>query len=59
VNESILVIKTLFDGLLSQIGESDRVLLAATVDRDQIASFEIKDVSANSARSDIDRVIVG
>jgi hypothetical protein len=59
VDEIVIVVETLLDCELAQVGELDGVVLATTVDRDEVASFEIEDISANGAVGDIDRVVVG
>ncbi|GAB7010770.1 hypothetical protein JCM31271_27130 [Halorubrum trueperi] len=59
MDEFVVVVETLLDGQPAQIGELDGVVLATAVDRDQVPSFEIEDISANCAVGDIDRVIVG
>ena len=54
VYEPVVVVETLRDGGLTQLGEMNGVVVAATVDADKPASLKIKDIPADSASSDID-----
>ena len=54
VYEPVLVVETLRDGGLTQLGETNGVVLATTVDADKPARLKIKDIPADSASSDID-----
>ncbi|WP_321163280.1 hypothetical protein [Halorubrum ezzemoulense] len=58
VNEGRVAVEALLDGQVAQIGEPDGVVLAATVDSRKAARFEVEDVPADGAVSDIDRVVV-
>ncbi|MEZ3172776.1 hypothetical protein ABNG03_19555, partial [Halorubrum sp. RMP-47] len=59
MDERVVVVETLLDGQLSEGSQLDRVRSPTTVNRNQITSFEIEDIAADCARSNIDRVVGG
>ncbi|WP_128904798.1 hypothetical protein [Halorubrum amylolyticum] len=58
MHKLVVSVEKLADRRFATVGESNRVVLTATVDGDEATIFEIEDIPADGSRLDVDCVIV-